>query len=77
MEPPPPPPYTENGRIAPVSVEMLDWDTFAPYITPENVSPRIFYALRVLLRQRLDTFIISQSRDNEQKEIDLIWSQIY
>lgn len=47
-----PPPYSELE-----SMESLDWNTLASRITTEKISPRDYYALRILVRENTEKFV--------------------
>jgi hypothetical protein len=47
-----PPPYSELE-----SMESLDWNILASRITTEKISPRDYYALRILVRENTEKFV--------------------
>jgi len=47
-----PPPYSELE-----SLEGLDWNTIACWITTEKISPRDYYALQILVRENTEKFV--------------------
>jgi hypothetical protein len=40
-----PPPYTENDPIVQSSRLSKQWREITPYITPENITPKTYYAI--------------------------------
>jgi hypothetical protein len=77
-----PPPYSELG-----SMESLDWKTLASRITTEKISPRKYYALRILVRENTEKFVpvgiaelVGGTRDvdiNDLKRAYVFWKILH
>jgi hypothetical protein len=61
-----PPPYSELE-----SMESLDWNTLASQITTENISPRHYYALRILVRENTERFVGMAELLGRTRDVDI------
>jgi len=72
----PPPPY--SGRCGHTLDYMdpnqyiLSWDRIALHITPENIPPRVFHGLHVLMEQ-----VLQQHMAYDTPQSDLYWAYFY
>jgi len=59
-----PPPYSE--------VEGLDWNVVASRITTANISPSVYYALQMLVRETTENFVgLSELAGGTYRWIDI------